>query len=89
MANKKDLKLTKLQAEILELLNQGALISIDSMNMAKIGDRDISAQTRYFLTDNRLITRKDKSKSVTTAGNGFVISPKGASVLSTHKGDRK
>jgi len=86
MATKKQLKLTKIQAEILEALIQGEMISIDSMNMATMGERAIASQTRYFLTDNRLVTRKDKTKAVTTSGNGFVITPKGEKFLQEHKG---
>jgi hypothetical protein len=33
------------------------------------------------LTENRLIERRDKTKSVETQGNGFVLSPKGLAVL--------
>lgn len=86
MVTKKQLNLTKIQAEILEALVQGEMISIDSMNMATMGERDITPQTRYFLTDNRLVTRKDKSKAVTTSGNGYMITPKGARILQEHKG---
>ncbi len=86
MATKKQLKLTKIQAEILEALVLGEMISIDSMNLATMGERSIAPQTRYFLTDNRLVTRKDKTKAVTTSGNGFVITPKGAKTLQEHKG---
>ena len=86
MATKKQLKLTKIQAEILEALVQGEMISVDSMNMATMGERAIAPQTRYFLTDNRLVTRKDKTKAVTTSGNGFVITPKGAKILQEYKG---
>jgi hypothetical protein len=85
MATKKQLKLTKLQADILEALVQGEIISIDSRNMATMGERAIAPQTRYFLTEKRLVTRKDKTKAVTTSGNGYIISPKGAKVLREHK----
>lgn len=85
MATKKQLKLTKVQREILETLVQGAMISIDSMNMATMGERAVAPKTRYFLTDNRLVTRKDKTKAVTTYGNGFVITPKGAQIFQEHK----
>ena len=85
MATKK-LKLTKIRTEILKALAQGEMILIDSMNMASIGGRDVASQTRYFLTDNRLVTRKDKTKAVTSSGNGFVITPKGEKALQEHKG---
>ena len=78
---KKQIKLTKLQKKILETLKDGAMITIDSMNLAAIGDRAVQPQTRYFLTDNRLVTRKDKTKAVTTSGNGYIISTKGLRIL--------
>jgi len=76
-----NIKLTKLQREILELLRDGPMITIDRYNMAFLGDRPIQPQTRYFLTDKRLVTRKDKAKNVETKGNGYVISPKGLAAL--------
>jgi len=75
------MKLTKVQREILELLNCGRIMEIDRMNMASIGDYDVTPQTRYILTQFRYITRKDKSKSVETRGNGFVITTKGRKAL--------
>ncbi len=48
---------------------------------SSLGERPIQPQTRYFLTDNRLIMRLDKSKSVETKGNGFIISEKGRLLL--------
>ena len=76
MAAKKQLKLTNIQAEILEALVQGRLISIDSMNMATMGERVITPQTRYFLTDNRLVTRK-KNQSSNYIGKRFRNYPEG------------
>lgn len=87
MATNKQLKLTKIQAEILAELSQGEMIIIDSANMATMGERAIASQTRYFLTDNRLVTRKDKNKAVTTSKNGYVISSKGERLLQEHKRD--
>lgn len=86
MATKKQLKLTKIRIEILETLAQGEMILIDSINMALIGGKAVASQTRYFLTDNRLVTRKDKTKAVTAPGNGFVITPKGEKVRQEHNG---
>lgn len=74
-------KLTKHQREILDLLNQGYMIEIDKYNMSSICGLNISSQTRYFLTMNRYISRKDKTKSVETKGNGFIITDKGKKVL--------
>lgn len=54
---------------------------IDVHNMPSINDRALSPHTRYSLTEKRLITRKDKSKSVETKGNGFVITEKGKRAL--------
>ncbi|GBO85039.1 hypothetical protein A6779_18825 [Marinobacter adhaerens] len=89
MVDKKSQKLTKVQAEVLGLLDAGAVMAIDSTNLAKIGDRDIASKTRYFLTDNRLVTRKDKNKAVTTTGNGYVITEKGKKLLSEYQGGQK
>lgn len=75
------MKLTKVQKEVLTLLDSGEILEVDSMNLTKIGDRDVAFSTRTFLTKNRLVTRKDKSKAVTTKGNGFVISDKGKQTL--------
>ncbi|MDK1030200.1 MAG: HNH endonuclease signature motif containing protein [Anaerolineae bacterium] len=83
------MKLTKIQREVLELLENGAVMTIDCYNMPSIGDRNLSPQTRYFLTDKRLVTRKDKTKSVETKGNGFVITDKGRNVLSKNPSPKK
>lgn len=81
MKKKPSLKLTKLQQSILEELRDGALITVDHENSSYLRDRIIQPQTRYFLTENRFITRLDKSKAVTTKGNGFTISEKGLNCL--------
>jgi hypothetical protein len=75
------MKLTKVQKEVLTLLDSGEILEVDSMNLSRIGDRDVAFSTRTFLTEKRLVTRKDKSKAVTTKGNGFVISEKGKQAL--------
>jgi len=75
------MKLTKVQKEVLTLLDSGEILEVDSMNLTRIGDREVAFSARTFLTDNRLVTRKDKSKAVTTKGNGFVISEKGKRAL--------
>ena len=75
------IKISKLQKEILLLLREGNIMTIDQQNMAWIGNRPIQPQTRYFLTDNSLITRLDKIKSVKIKGNGFVISKRGLDLL--------
>lgn len=73
--------LTKRQREILEELRGGGLITIDRYNTAWLGDSPLSPLTRYFLTETRLIERRDKTKSVETKGNGFTLSAKGLAVL--------
>lgn len=75
------LKLTKLQIEVLAALRGGLLLTIDKQNLSWLGERSISPQTRYFMTENRLITRHDPTRAVETAGNGFTISAKGQKVL--------
>ena len=49
--------------------------------MPWLGDRCLSPQTRYFLTDNRLVERRNKTKSVESEGNGLVLSAKGLALL--------
>jgi hypothetical protein len=73
--------LTKVRHETLLKLRDGGVMEIDSMNLASISGESIAPVTRYFLTDKRLVERKDKTKAVTTKGNGYVISVKGAKVL--------
>ena len=75
------MQLTKLQKEILEKLRNGNIITIDHANMAYLGQNVIQPQTRYFFTNNRLITRLDKTKAIEAKGNGYVISPKGLEIL--------
>lgn len=82
-------KLTQVQREVLEFLRDGAMITIDRNNMPWLGDRMLQPVTRYFLTDNRLITRLDKSRPVDAKGNGFVISEKGLSMLEQQRSPRK
>lgn len=81
MKNEPTVKLTKLQREVLESVRDGLMITIDRMNMPWLGDRSLSPQTRYFLTQNRLIERQDKTRAVEAQGNGFVLSLKGLEVL--------
>lgn len=75
------IKLTKLQREVLESLKAGALITLDEHNMPWLGGRALQPQTRYFLTENRLITRVDKTRAAEANGNGFTISAKGLALL--------
>lgn len=56
-------------------------MTIDRYNLASIGLRNVASQTRYFLTKNRYVTRKNKAKSVETKGNGFIITDKGRRIL--------
>lgn len=74
-------KLTKRQKEILDLLLQGHIMEIDKYNTPSICGQDLSPQSRYFMTENRFVTRKDKTKSVETKGNGFIITEKGKKAL--------
>lgn len=81
MKSTEPVRLTKVQRDVLEALRDGGIIRIDRSNMPWLGDRCLSPQTRYFLTDNRLVERRDKTKSVESEGNGFVLSEKGATLL--------
>jgi hypothetical protein len=75
------MRLTKVQRDILEALRDGGIIRIDRANMPWLGDRSLSPQTRYFLTDRHLVERRDKTKSVESEGNGLVLSAKGLKLL--------
>jgi len=77
----KRIKLTDIRRAVLIKLRNGSMITIDSSNMADLDGRPISPDTRYFLTQHRLIERFDNTKAVTTKGNGFVISGKGRDLL--------
>jgi len=81
MARKDITTLTPVQREVLEALRDGGMITIDRYNMPWLGDRMLQPISRYFLTDNDLVTRFDKSRPVEARGNGFVISEKGLALL--------
>lgn len=89
MAEKEVKKLTQVQREILESLRDGGMITVDQQNMPWLGDRMLQPGTRYFLTDNGLIMRLDKSRPAEAKENGFVISEKGLSVLTQQRPHRK
>lgn len=74
-------RLTKVQIEILSLLAQDKIMSIDRMNMPVIENRNVSPATRYFLTENKFVTKKDKTKAITTKGNGYIITEQGLRIL--------
>lgn len=76
-----DLALTKRQREILGALAGGALITVDSLNIASLNGVTLASVTRTFLTQNRLIGRLDTTRAVTVSGNGFAITPKGRKAL--------
>lgn len=89
MGQKEVIKLTATQREVLEALRDGGMITIDEMNMPWLGDRSLGPGTRYFLTENRLVTRADKARSVESRGNGYVISQKGLALLNSLRERRK
>jgi hypothetical protein len=89
MAEREVKKLTQVQTEILESLRDSGMLTVDRQNMAWLGDRVLQPATRYFLTNNGLITRLDKSRPVEAAGNGFVISKKGLLLLSQDGPNKK
>ena len=76
-----DLVLTKRQREILEALAGGALITVNTLNIASLNGATLSPVTRAFLTQHRLIGRLDTTLAVTVSGNGFTITPKGRKAL--------
>jgi hypothetical protein len=80
-----DIKLTKLQIEVLQALKDGQLLTIDKLNMPWLGERALQPQTRYFLTEKRLVTRKDPERSIEAQGNGFTISKKGLETLAAQR----
>ncbi len=75
------MKLTMIQREVLELLEQGAIMVVDAMNLTRVDDREVQFQTPTFLTKNRLITRLNKTTAAPTNGNGFILSARGKEVL--------
>lgn len=81
MLKNKFIRLTKIQIEVLELLSDGNIIKIDKTNSSSIGSIDIASNTRYFLIKNRLMERKDKTKSIYSGDNGYIISEKGRNIL--------
>ncbi len=85
MKTKLFIKLSDSKIEILETLQEGEILRIDKFNMPWLRDRCMSPHTRYFLTENKLITRKDKRKAITTKGNGLIISEKVINVLTQNK----
>lgn len=89
MAEKKTKKLTQIQRETLDSLRNGAIITVDAHNFPWIGDRTLLPSIRYFLTDNGLVTRLDKSRPVGSKGNGLIISEKGLYVLAQLPPNRK
>jgi len=76
--------LTVRQAEVLDALDAGEMITIDSTNSSALGDKPLDSRIRYFLTQKRLVARKDKTKAVTSLGNGYVITPRGKALLLEH-----
>jgi len=73
--------LTEAQREALHTLEAGGMLVIDKYNCAWLTGKPVASLTRYFLTDNRLVTRLDKSRSIFVSGNGYVISEKGKKLL--------
>ncbi|GAB4300644.1 MAG: hypothetical protein Kow0098_28180 [Ignavibacteriaceae bacterium] len=49
--------LTKIQIEILSLLSQDKIMTIDRMNLPTIENRNVSPSTRYFFTENKFKKR--------------------------------
>jgi len=83
--SKNEITLTKVRREALVKLQNSEIMEIDSMNLASINGESVAPATRSFLTDKRLVERKDKSKAVTTKGNGYIISTKGIKTLVSSK----
>lgn len=73
-------RLTKVQREVLELLRDGAMMTVDSTNSTWIGEREVQLSTRSSLTKARLVKRRDPTKPFSKS-NGFVISEKGLAAL--------
>lgn len=89
MVKTKQKSLTRVQREILELLKDSHIMEIDQMNMASIGDRDVAPLTEYSLIQRNYVTRKDKTKSVKSPGNGFIITEKGRNALLNNTSRRR
>lgn len=75
------MKLTKHQISVLRTLHCGAIITVDRANMPSINGEPLHPQTRYFLSQNRLVERIDKERPVGAHGNGLAISAKGRATI--------
>lgn len=83
------LKLTDIQKKVLSFLCDGNIMIVDKMNLASIIDQNVASSTKYFLTKNKLIEKMDKTKSIYTKGNGYVISDKGKEVFLLNQKTKK
>lgn len=70
-----------MQWETLNTLRNGAIMTVDADNYPWLGDSRLLPSVRYFLTDNDLVTRLDKTRPVAAKGNGLILSEKGLSLL--------
>jgi len=83
------LTLTDIQREVLELLRDGGVMVVDERNMASVGGRNVSSQTRYSLVNRKLVKRLDPGRATAARGNGLVISERGLEVLSAQPPTKK
>lgn len=82
-ASTKKHRLTPHQRQVLEALANGSMITADRNNCLQVDGITIQPVTREFLVKSKYVERADKSRSLATAGNGFVITDKGREALST------
>jgi hypothetical protein len=75
------IQVTPVQRELLEAMRDGAIMTIKKDGFGWVGDRSVSPSTQDSLLKKNLILRIDKSKAITTTGNGYVISGEGISIL--------
>lgn len=76
-----DKTLTDVQRSILTAMLGGELLVQDRQNALHIGAMTLQPRTRDILVKARLIERFDKTKSVSSSGNGFIITEQGRLAL--------
>jgi hypothetical protein len=75
------LRLTEVQRQVLQFLQDGSVMSVDRHNTAWCADRPIQLNTQQFLRTNKLIKKIDTSRPAHLKGNGYVITVKGLAIL--------
>ena len=82
MTKEKKIQVSSVQREILELMRDGTIMTVQRDGFGWVNDRSIIPDSRFSLRERGLITRIDKTKADTTKGNGYILSDLGLKVLS-------